>query len=208
MTIERERQNNFFDICGQCKISCCQNARPPITLKRKKIIETHLEKQRIPVEDLFAQTAYIFPNEDAEGYCIFYDKETRRCRIHPVKPETCVAGPVTFDINVKSQRIEWYLKMEDICPLAGVMHKNEEALRKHLETAKKEILNLVSELDSKALKAILKIQEPETFKIGEDIVEERVLDKVADDCKVAGPHRFKSPFKFPISSIYNQRLRF
>ena len=51
-------------------------------------------------------------------------------------------------------------------------------LKKHLETAKREILNLVTELDSEALKAILKIEEPETFKIGEDNIGKDILDKL------------------------------
>jgi hypothetical protein len=89
-----------------------------------------------------------------------------------------VAGPITFDINMKSQKIEWYLKKEEICALAGAMHKNREELRKHLESAKKEILTLIRELDSEALKAILKIEEPETFKIDDDILEKTILDKL------------------------------
>jgi len=96
-----------------------------------------------------------------------------------VKPETCVAGPITFDINIKTRKIEWHLKMEKICPLAGVLYKNKGVLKKHLESAKREILNLVSELDSEALKAILKIEEPELFKIGEDNIGKDILDKLA-----------------------------
>jgi len=95
-----------------------------------------------------------------------------------MKPETCVAGPITFDINLRTKKIEWYLKMEKICPLAGVVYKDKESLTKHLESAKREILTLVRELDPEALKAILKIEEPETFKIGEDNIENRILEKL------------------------------
>jgi len=174
-----ERQKNFFDICGHCSISCCQNARPPLTSKREQIITAYLKEQKLCIENPFVQEKYAFPREDAEGYCIFFDKKTRRCLIHPVKPETCVAGPITFDINVPRGKIEWYLKMEKICPLAGAIHKQREILKKHLESAKKEILRLVSELDSEALKAILKIEEPETFKIDEDNIGKDVLNKTA-----------------------------
>lgn len=79
---------------------------------------------------------------------------------------------------MKSRKIEWFLKMEKICLLAGGMHKNKEALRKHIESAKKEILRLVRELDSEALRAILEIEEPETFKIDEDFLEKDVLGKL------------------------------
>jgi hypothetical protein len=176
--VKEARQNDFFNVCGNCKISCCQNARPPITNKRRKIIEDFLKEQEFPLGNLFEQAAYMFPKEDAEGYCIFYNKETRKCKIHPVKPETCVAGPVTFDVNLKTGKIEWYLKMEKICTLAGAMFSDKEVLQKHLESAKREIRGLLRELDAEALRAILKIEEPETFKIDEEKVEKEVLHKL------------------------------
>jgi hypothetical protein len=140
-----------------------------------------LKEQKIPIDNPFVQTAYIFPKENAEGYCIFYCKKTAKCLINPVKPETCVAGPITFDINIQNRKIEWHLKMEKICPLAGILYKNREILKKHLESAKREILKLVRELDSEALKAILKIEEPETFKIDEDSIGKEILDKLISD---------------------------
>ena len=179
--VQSKRESNFFDICSQCGGNCCRNARPPLTPRRKQIIGAYLKEQKIPVDNPFVQTAYIFPKDGAEGYCIFYDKKTRKCLVHPVKPETCVAGPITFDINIKNRKIEWHLKMEKICPLAGVLYKNKEILKNHLKLAKREILNLVSELNSEALKVILKIEEPETFKIGEDNIEKDTLDKLTSD---------------------------
>jgi hypothetical protein len=96
-----------------------------------------------------------------------------------VKPETCVAGPITFDINTKTQKIEWHLKKRTICPLAGRLYADKERLKKHQVLAKKEIRRLVKELDTKALRAILKIEEPETFKVGENSIEKAVLTKLA-----------------------------
>ena len=174
----KQRQEDFFNVCANCKISCCQNARPPITSERKKIIEEYLKEQKILIHKPFTKTMYTFPREDAEGYCVFYEKQTRKCKIHPVKPETCVAGPITFDINKQTQKIEWYLKMEKICPLAGVLYKNDEILKKHLESAKREIFRLVHGLEPEALRAILKIEEPETFKIDENSIESDILDKL------------------------------
>jgi Fe-S-cluster containining protein len=172
------RQKNYFDICGRCRIACCQDARPPITLRREKIIEEYLKNCGINIKDPFVHGQYAFPKEDRDGYCIFYDKETRKCIVHPVKPETCVAGPVTFDINPETGKIEWYLKTENICPLAGVIFKDKEMLKKHFEIAREEILRLVRELSSEALKTILSREEPETFKIGEEEVESGVLNKL------------------------------
>lgn len=171
-TSKRDRQNNFFEICNGCrdKSSCCFGPRPPITKERRKMIEAYLEKEKIPVADVFARTEYLFPKENAEGYCGFYNVETGKCLIHPVKPETCVAGPITFDVDKRFGKVEWFIKMEKICPLAGIMCKDKRLQQKHLESAKKEITKLINGLDPEELKAILKKAEPETIKIGEDCV--------------------------------------
>jgi Fe-S-cluster containining protein len=178
MQAESERQKNFFNVCGTCKINCCWDARPPISERREKIILEYLKRHGITVENPFVHAEYTFPRETADGYCTFYDKATRKCIIHPVKPETCVAGPITFDINAKTGKIEWYLKMEKICPLAGVLYRDKALLEKHFETARKEILQLVRELAPEALRTILKREEPDTFKIEEEEIENEVLSKL------------------------------
>ena len=58
------------------------------------------------------------------------------------------------------------------------LSERSRVLKKHVESAKREISRLVKELDSQDLEAILKKDEPETFKIDEDKVDERVLGKV------------------------------
>jgi Fe-S-cluster containining protein len=178
MATKNREETDFFNTCAQCKTSCCQTARPPLTSRRRKIIDAYLKRQKIPLENPFIQTNYTFPREDKEGYCIFYDRETKKCHVHSVKPETCVAGPVTFDINMKTQKVEWHLKKETLCPLAGKLYYDKERLNVHLKLAKKEIRKLIKELDAEALRAILKIEEPETFKIDEDIAEKDVLGKL------------------------------
>lgn len=178
MQKEGWRQKNFFEICSTCKINCCYDARPPITEKRERIILEYLKAQGISIENPFMHAEYAFPRETSDGHCIFYDKTTRKCIVHPVKPETCVAGPITFDINTKTGKIEWYLKFEKICPLAGVMYRDKVLLENHFENARKEILRLVRQLSPKALKTILKREEPDTFKIGEEEIEKEILDKL------------------------------
>jgi Fe-S-cluster containining protein len=164
---EEKRQSNFFDICRKCKTdySCCFGTRPPITGERRKIIEEYLKKEKLPIANAFVEEKYAFPKENTQGYCVFHDMRTRKCVIHSIKPETCVSGPITFDINKMTGKIELYMKMDKICPLAGIVYKDKEMLQKHLKSARGEIIHLVDELDSEALKAILKKDEPETFKI-------------------------------------------
>lgn len=175
-----KRQEDFSDTCRRCKTnySCCHETLPPITEERKRIIEVYMKEYEISVVDPFCKMEYIFPRVDAGGYCIFHDKTTKKCVIHPVKPETCVSGPITFDINKKTGNIEWFIKMEKICPLAGVVYRNKKQLRLHLNSAKREIKRLAQELDSRALVAVLTKDEPETFKIDEETVGKDVLQKI------------------------------
>ncbi len=178
---KEERQSNFFGTCSKCKtgFSCCLGTRPPLSHERRRIIEKHLRERGVLVEDPFVVEDYIYPRENADGYCVFHDCETRKCLIHSVKPETCVAGPITFDINRKRGKIEWFVKMEKICPLAGVVYGDKRLLQEHVAAAGQEIMRLVNELNAGALRAILEKAEPETLKIGEEDVGKRVLDKLA-----------------------------
>jgi len=130
------------------------------------------------VSNPFENSGYAFPRELDDGYCIFFDKTTRKCQIHPVKPETCVAGPVTFDINLETGEIEWFLKKDKICPLASVLYRDRATFKKHMKSAKREVLRLVRDLDAEALRTILTIEEPETFKIGADALDSKVVAKL------------------------------
>lgn len=175
---ERSRQSDFFHICSNCRIGCCKGARPPITPSRRRSIQDYLTREGIKIENPFEKTVYTFPKEHEDGNCVFFNGGTGRCIIHSVKPETCVSGPITFDINLKTGKIEWFLKMEKICPLAGALYKDKEALLRQVESAKREIITLVHELSPEELSAILKIEEPETFQIGEDELDPKILAKL------------------------------
>jgi Fe-S-cluster containining protein len=178
---ESKRQTEFFDTCSRCRTgwSCCHETMPPVTDKRRKIIEAYLRANKIGVKKPFVEAEYVFPRLTANGYCVFHDKKTRRCLIHPVKPETCVAGPITFDIKAESSKIEWFIKMDKICSLAGRVFLDKVLLQKHVNSAKKEISKLVNDLDSEALRAVLKKEEPETFKIDEDNLGKSAFNKLA-----------------------------
>jgi Fe-S-cluster containining protein len=183
MTDNVKRQENFFDVCSNCQTnwSCCHETTPPITPKRKTKIETYLKQNKMNIENAFAKEGHVFPRLDSDGYCIFHNRKTKQCLVHPVKPETCVAGPITFDMNVRTGKIEWFLKMEQICPLAGRVYQDKRSLKKHLESARKEISRLIKEVDALDLEAILKKDEPETFKISENKISERVLNKLKNE---------------------------
>jgi hypothetical protein len=79
-----------------------------------------------------------------------------------------VSGPITFDINFSTKKVEWFLKKDAICGYAGVLYSNKAAFQSHLEVAKKIITQLIRELSAEELRAIVKIEEPQTFKVAED----------------------------------------
>jgi len=175
---EKHRQANFYEVCKECPDGCCTGVRPPLTDMRRRIILEYLSRNDIRIDNPFENRKYVFPRETEDGRCIFLEISTKRCKVHPVKPETCVAGPVTFDINAKTGKIRWFLKTGKVCRLAAPLYKNGEAYAKHLRRAKREIRRLIQGLDVDALRAILIIEEPDTIKVGEDIAPTRVLGRL------------------------------
>ena len=178
MSEDRNGKTYSFDVCSQCKLMCCQGANPPLTNSRKKTIETYLNEKQDSFKNFVVNEDYSHPAADSEDFCILYSKKTGKCSVHPVKPETCKAGPITFDINLKTGKIEWFLKKSEICGFAGILFENPAKFKEHFEVAKAEIMRLVCELDDVALKALLKIPEPQTFKIGENELPQNVLIKL------------------------------
>ncbi len=172
---QKSRQNNFYNICSKCPNGCCNGARPPLTKQRKAIILSFLETNGVKIIDPFTNTGYSFPRETSEGYCIFWSIDSKKCQVQPVKPETCVAGPITFDINLRTGKVEWWLKKETICPLTGALYRRKEDLDDHVKSARTEILRLIHDLDVGELRAILAIEEPETFKIDEDTLDPKLV---------------------------------
>ncbi len=107
-----------------------------------------------------------------------FNKKTGKCLVHSVKPETCVAGPITFDINFDTQKVCFFLKKEEICAYSGVLFKDKPALMKHFEVAKKQIIDLIEQLSAEELRALMKIDEPQTFKFCEEPLSPAVIRKL------------------------------
>jgi hypothetical protein len=167
-----------FEVCSQCKNICCQDAKPPLSEKRKKILQEYIIEQKITIAEPFAKNDYSYPAVDEETYCRLFNRKTGKCIVHPVKPETCVSGPITFDINTKTKKVEWFLKTSELCTYAGVLYKNKTVFKEHFEVARKQITGLIKHLSADELRAIVKIDEPQTFKIGEDDLRLEVVKKL------------------------------
>ena len=71
---------------------------------------------------------------------------------------------MTFDINLRSRKVEWFLKKAEVCALAKRLCENEALFKAHFTVARAELLQLIRELDAEALRAMMLIAEPETVK--------------------------------------------
>jgi len=167
-----------FDVCSECKAICCQDAKPPLSESRKKTIKKYINRQKIKVKKPFSKENYSYPSVDETGFCVFNNKETKRCLVHSVKPETCIAGPITFDINFETRKVRFFLKKSEICAYAGELYNNKSAFKNHYEVAEKEIMRLITDLSAEELYELMKIDEPQTFKVGEDDLPIEVVKKL------------------------------
>lgn len=167
-----------YNVCNQCKVTCCQDANPPISSNRKKILTDYLKENKINIENAFIIDDYTHPSTDKKGICAFYNQKTKRCIVHYVKPETCVAGPITFDINYNTGMVEFFLKKNSICQYAGILFNDKSSLKEHYIVAREQIIELIKALSADELRALCKIDEPETFKFCEEPLSPEVAKKL------------------------------
>jgi Fe-S-cluster containining protein len=150
--------NRAETICLRCGGRCCDGAHPPIS----EHCYRRLLANGVP-EDAFEWTGYRYLKTRTDGTCTFWNGG--KCGIHGIKPETCRAGPFTFD--VRGDVIEIFLKFEKICPLVRLFKEVPEAYDQQYALAVKSITHLVSNLKDGELAAICRIEEPETEKVTE-----------------------------------------
>jgi len=146
------------EICITCGHYCCYEPCPPICEDRYN----YLIKNGVST-DSFEFEGYRRLKVKKNNECILF--HNGKCSIHAVKPETCRAGPFTFDI--KGDKIEFFLKHESICPIVRVLKEIPEAYKQQYLRAIENISNLVSHLKENELEAIHQIDEPLTEKVAE-----------------------------------------
>ncbi|MDD1675552.1 MAG: YkgJ family cysteine cluster protein [Methanomicrobiales archaeon] len=148
----------FSRICDQCGGRCCFEAHPPLSEERIQSISSCMD-----TSDRIEKKGYRRLRVREDGFCIMLNHT--RCLINAVKPETCRAGPFTFDI--REGKLEIYLKKETICPLVGHLKYFPEAYRHQYELAVEHILHLIKTLPPDELVDVLRVEEPETEKVAE-----------------------------------------
>ena len=146
--------------CSECHLDggCCFEARPPLSQERIEI----LLKNGV-AKDAVEFAGYKRLRLKQDGFCVLF--QNGKCSIHTIKPETCVAGPFTFDIEDNVLQI--FLKRESICPMVRYLKANRKAYDGLFETAVEKIMHLVKNVPASEMAEILKIEEPETDLVAE-----------------------------------------
>jgi Fe-S-cluster containining protein len=167
MTVKNIQQNinktqdwilHIEEVCAKCGIKCCEGAHPPICENRYDLlIKNGVSK------DCFEFEGYLRLKVKKNNECVLF--HDGKCSIHHIKPETCRAGPFTFDI--KDDIIEIFLKYESLCPIVRVLKDIPEAYDRQYLNAIENISNLVSNLCENELEAIHRIDEPLTEKVAQ-----------------------------------------
>jgi hypothetical protein len=98
-----------------------------------------------------------------DGFCVLF--RDGKCSIHDIKPETCVAGPFTFDIE--GDMLQIFLKRENICPMVRFLRANRKAYDALFETSVEKIMDLIRSVPEEEMAQILQIDEPQTDLVAE-----------------------------------------
>lgn len=133
-------------------------AMPPLTEKRIDILLAN----GVSPDDIEID-GYKRLRLKPDGFCVLF--QDGKCSVHSVKPETCVAGPFTFD--VKGRILQIFLKKPSICPMVEVLKKNPEVYEGLFEASVSNIVDLINALPPEELEEIVKIDEPETELVAE-----------------------------------------
>jgi uncharacterized protein len=146
--------------CNECHLvgGCCFDARPPLSQERIDI----LLKNGVSA-DAVEFAGYKRLRLKPDGFCVLF--QDGKCSIHSIKPETCVAGPFTFDM--KGNILQIFIKRESICPMVRFLKANRKAFDGLLEASIERIMELVNKVPPLEMAEILKIDEPETDLVAE-----------------------------------------
>lgn len=151
-------------ICAECGGRCCHEAHPPLSPARME----EFRARGVPLS-VAEFAGYTRMKSHDDGMCILC--RSGKCRVHAFKPETCVAGPFTFEVQDHTLRL--FLKHESVCPLVPYLKADEIAYASQFRMAVRSLTALVRSLPAHELDAINRIPEPETDLVAEILLEPR-----------------------------------
>ena len=104
--------------CSHCGICCTETE---MLLSNRDIVT--LEKQGFK-RNYFARISrqgFAFL-KNIDGYCVFYNREEKRCKIYNDRPSGCRVYPVIFDEEIG-------IILDEICPEIGTITDLEKNLK-------------------------------------------------------------------------------
>ena len=144
------------EICMQCGGHCRVDAHPPVSRSC-----SGRPAPAVVSEDLFGEAGYKRLKVPEDGACIL--SKNGKCALYTIKPETCRAGPFTFDS--KGHIIEIYLKYSRTCPLVTLLKETYQEYQIQYDLAEKSITRHVRNLTQDEIDPACRIDEPEPEKV-------------------------------------------
>ena len=120
------RSREYCLKCGRC----CKETQ---MLLLKEDLE-RLTSLGFRVEDFAVKEGKLYRLRNVDGFCYFYDKKRRICRVYDYRPLGCSLYPIVIDVDSGS------LTLDDYCPLADTTRMEE------LKVARIYVKKILSEL--------------------------------------------------------------
>jgi len=117
-------------ICVCCGL-CCKNVDMPLTL----VDVGRLKKLGYRVDDFAVKVSGKLKLKNVDGYCFFYDKERKKCRVYRFRPEGCRIYPVVYVEN-------YGVDVDKLCPM------HHTITRREFKRKSKRLLKLIKEVYS------------------------------------------------------------
>ncbi|MBD3340675.1 MAG: hypothetical protein GF353_16325 [Candidatus Lokiarchaeota archaeon] len=111
-----------YGFCRQCG-KCCK--------------ETNMILSKFDIQTILRYNSEFKKNEDfstldknnnrilknVNGYCIFYNRNTRLCKIYEYRPQGCKFYPLVYDVKKKK------CKLDSICPIPNAFYDSRKELK-------------------------------------------------------------------------------
>ncbi len=83
----------------------------------------HLKKAGFKPKEFAVYNGGMFKLRNVDGYCFFYDKKRKRCRVYRFRPEGCRIYPVVWVDGLG-------VKIDKLCPMKHTITKKEFLIKK------------------------------------------------------------------------------
>ena len=118
------------EICKDCG-NCCMDTEMIVSEDDINLImkewQIHLPKEKF----YFKNEDNLFQLENIEGFCVFFKKNSKRCKIYKFRPQGCKFYPLIFDSYMKK------CILDKDCPRTHLFYKEKKVLDKNCKNLRK-----------------------------------------------------------------------